>query len=241
MSYESAEFKGGMESHEMPQPTPIELPEPQREVLPDGREALVSGNPEGCESLNHFQGENLQGFETTCGLVACEGILRQFGVEAKESDLLEHALESGHCDVLSGHTSLADQVSILEDFGIPAHSEHNGTVEGLADKLEHGQCAIIEVNSGALWNQPSHYGNGEASHAVLVTGIARDPETSAVIGAFYNDSATGESGKFVPRDVLEAAWTEAGGKSVVTEFNDVRDTERTIGDWVWYNGHWISF
>lgn len=241
MSSESPESYGGLEGHETSGHRPFELPDPHRELLPDGREALVSGDPMGFEAFNHLQGESLWGFENTCGIVACEGILRQAGIEASEDDLLRYAVETGHCDVFEGHTSLSDQVAILEGFGIPAHSEHGGSVEGLAANVERGQGVIIEVNSGVLWNQASHYGNGDASHAVLVTGIARDPETGSAIGAFINDSATGESGRFVPREELETAWEQTGGKSIVTEFDDPSDHERTIGDWVWYDGHWISF
>jgi hypothetical protein len=241
MLSDSRESNEGIQVPDVPHPTPPELPEPHQEVLPDGREALVSGDPERAGLLNHLQGENLAGVEYTCGLVACEGILRQCGVQARENDLLEYALNSHNCDVLSAHTSLGDQVAILRDFGIAAHPEHHGTVEGLADNIEHGQSVIIEMNSGVLWNQAAHYGNGEANHAVLVTGIARDPDTHQVLGAFINDSCTGESGKFVPTDVLEPGYVEPGGHSVVTEFNDTRNTERTIGDWAWYDGHWISF
>jgi hypothetical protein len=241
MQFESSDTPEGLQRLEGVEPQQPELPEPHLGQLPDGRETLISGNPEGSQEFNHLQGENLSEFPNTCGLVACEGVLRQFGIPATENDLLEYALASGHCDVLSGHTSMADQVAILEKFGIPAHTEHQGTVEGLADRIEHGQKAIVEVNSGLLWNDAAHYESGETNHAVLVTGIARDPQTGDITGAFINDSATGEGGEFVPRDVLEPAWEAAGGKSVVTELPEARDTERTIGDWVWYDGHWISF
>jgi hypothetical protein len=220
---------------------PLELPDPHGEVLANGQEVLVSGDPARWAGLNHLQGENLHGQESTCGLVACEGILQQFGTEVSEQEMLEHALDIGRCDPLSGHTSLADQVALLEDFGMAAHTEHNGTIAGLAANIEHGQGVILEVNSGVLWGQADHYGHGQASHAVLVTGVARDPESNEVVGVFINDSATGESGRLVPREVLEQAWVEPGGSSIVTDAGDTRDEMRTIGDWVWYDGHWISF
>jgi hypothetical protein len=216
------------------------MPQPHDYTLPDGKLVEVHGNPEGCSALNHLQGENLHGFPYTCGLVGCEGILRQCGVPASESGLLEYALASGHCDVLGGFTSGEDQVAILERFGVRAHTEHNGTVEGLADNIEHGQGVIIEVNPGVLSGQSAeHYGQGEAAHAVLATGTARDPETKEVTGVFYNDSVTGESCKLLSREDLDKGWVETGGKSVVTEFHDTRDTARTMG-WIWVDGIWIK-
>lgn len=240
MSLEYNDSNEGVDRLENLEPHCIELPEPHLATLPDVGEVLVSGNPEGCKELNHLQGENLDQFHNTCGLVACEGVLRQFGIPASEGDLLERAVSTGHCDVVGGYTSMADQVALLESYGIPAHTEHQGTLAGLADRIEHGQSVIIEVNSGVLWNDANHYGNGETNHAVLVTGIARDPETGSVQGCFINDSATGESGQFVSADALQSAYVDTGGKSVVTDFQEGRDTERTIGDWIWYDGHWIS-
>src|SRR4051812_38011978 len=100
------------EYSELPPPR-IELPEPHLEVLPDGREGIVSGDPAGAAEFNHLQGENLYGQEFTCGLVACEGVLRQFGREASEANenaLLEKAYEHGHFDPLTGRTGPADEV-----------------------------------------------------------------------------------------------------------------------------------
>lgn len=226
------------EFSELNQPAPIELPEPRLETLPNGQEGIVSGNPTAAAELNHLQGENLYGQEFTCGLVACEGVLRQFGVETNENALLERSLEHGHCDPLTGQTSLADEVALLEDFGVPAHVEHHGSLDSLADNLEHGQGVILEVNSGVLWNRPEHFGYGEANHSVLATGIVRDPNTGEVIGAYINDSSTGESGKFLDRQTLESAWIAAGGNSVVTEAGDIRDEARTLGELVGWLSVW---
>lgn len=217
---------------------PIELPEPRPETLPDGREGIVSGDPAGAAEFNHLQGENLYGQEFTCGLVACEGVLRQFGVKADENALVELALDHGHCDPLTGCTSFSDEVAILEDFGVPAHVEHGGSLDSLADNLEDGQGVILEVNSGALWDRPEHYGYGEANHSVLATGVVRDPNTGGVIGAYVNDAGTGESGKFVDRQALLDAWVAAGGNSVVTEAGDARDEDRTLGDLLGWLGVW---
>lgn len=222
-------------------PPALDLPVRREEVLADGREVVVSGDLAGWADVAHVQGENLYGYLDTCGVVGCEGVLRRFGVETSENALLEHALAEGRCDRDTGRVSLADQVGLLEEFGVPAHIEHHGTVDALAADVEAGQGVLAQVNAGVLLDRPDHYGTGSGNHGVVVTGVARDPATNAVVGVFINDPVTGEAGRMVSRELLEAAWVDAGGVYVVTDAGEPGDTDRVIGDWVWYDGHWISF
>ena len=68
------------------------------EVLPDGREAVEFGDPEGSERFNHCQGENELGFEGTCGLVSCEDIVNQFGGDTSENDIVKFAADHHLCE-----------------------------------------------------------------------------------------------------------------------------------------------
>ncbi len=192
------------------------------EVLPDGREGLVSGDVEGLADLNHQQGDNPYGFQGTCGLCSCEHILNQFGIDVTEADVVEHAVANGECYVSddptqSGGTSVENQAQILNDYGIPAHVEQAGSLEDLAADIEQGSGVIIEANAGVLWNDVNYYGHGEANHAVAVTGVARDPATGEIQGFFIDDSGTGNSGQFVDAATMTDAFLAAGGASVVTD------------------------
>lgn len=198
------------------------------EQLPDGRESLVLGDPERCAEFNHQQGNNDLRYQQTCGLVSCEDILRQAGVQVTENDVVHHAAERRECHVdgapeWCGGTSEATQAQILTDYGVPSHPETGHSLEDLANALEHGHGVIAEVNCGVLWNNPNPValGWGQANHAIVVTGVARDPQTSEIQGFFINDSGTGQSDRFVDAETMKTAWLvpwgTGSGTSVVTD------------------------
>jgi hypothetical protein len=195
------------------------------DILPDGRETLVIGEPERFSDFNHLQGDNPYGFRGTCGLVSCEDVLRQFGVDVTEADVVKYAAENGLCAIddnpmLSGGTTVADQAKILSDFSVPAHPEFSSSMEDLAAHAENGQGIIIEVNAGILWDDPNAFEMGQANHAIVVTGVARDPATGDIQGFFINDSGRGyaeDSGRFIDGQTLQEAWLKTGGSCVVTD------------------------
>jgi hypothetical protein len=191
------------------------------ELLPDGREALVIGYVERFKDFNHPQGDNRLGFQGTCGIVSCEDVLRQFGVEVTESQLVEYAVQRDLCTTDGspsecGGTTILDQARILDDWGVPATPEQSGSLEGLASQVEEGRGVIAEVNAGVLWDQAESYGDGSWNHAIVITGVARDAQTGEVLGFFINDSGKPESGRFIDAPTMQQAFIEAGGWSVAT-------------------------
>lgn len=203
---------------------PMDVPR-YLDVLPDNTEVLVIGDMEHCRDFNHKQGINDLGFLGTCGLVSCEDVLRQFGIEATEATVVDYAARHRLCDVSAsppecGGTTEHSQAELLTELGVPAHAEFGDGQEQLAQYIEEGRGAIIEVNAGELWNSPEHLGFGEINHAVVVTGVARDPISGEIEGFYINDSGRGypsDSGRFVPADVMYHAWEAAGGSCVVTD------------------------
>lgn len=195
------------------------------DVLPDNTEVLVIGDVERFRDCNHKQGANELGFLGTCGLVSCEDVLRQFGIEATESSVVKYAASHGLCDISAtppecGGTTEYSQARLLTELGVPAHAEFGNSQEQLAQYIEEGRGAIIEVNAGELWDSPEHVGFGEMNHAVVVTGVARNVNTGEIEGFFINDSGRGypgDSGRFVDADVIRHAWEAAGGTCVVTD------------------------
>jgi hypothetical protein len=195
------------------------------DVLPTGDEVLVIGDVPGTRDFNHLQGDNPFGLEGTCGLVSCEDVLRQFGLSVGEGDIVYHAVEQGECYVgddpaSSGGTSSDSQAQILSDYGIPAHAEQVVSTEQLADYVEGGHGVIAEVNAGVLWDDPNYYGFGEANHAIVVTGVARDPSSGELQGVYVNDSGRGypeDSGRFIDLATWEKAQLQPGGECVVTD------------------------
>jgi hypothetical protein len=208
----------------------FDLPEVNRELkgelfeLPDGREALLVGDPECSKDYFHRQGDNEFGCKGDCGLVSCGDVLNQFGQQVSENDVVRFALENGYCQIvpgspeMSGGTSLLDQVEVLKSFGVPAHLEIGGSLEGVADRIADGHGVIIEVNAGELWDDPAYYDGGDANHAITITNVAFDPATGEVEGVFVDDSGAGQFHHFLPADhAALRGWIANGAPSVVTD------------------------
>ena len=207
----------------------------QLDVLPGGEQSLVIGDVSGYADFNHQQGDNPYGIQQDCGLVSCQDVLNQFGIPVTETDVVNHAIQDGECqfspdDIAgSGGTTVADQVHILNDFGVPAHAESGQSLEQLAANVEQGHGVIIEANAGVLWDDPSYVENGGANHAVTVTGVARNQVTGHIQGFFINDSGTGQSGEFVSAQTMTGAWQDTGGQCVVTDVVHVLPQAATEG------------
>jgi hypothetical protein len=196
----------------------------------DGQDVVVGGDPQGCADFNHIQGDNAYGFEGTCGLVSCQDVLGQFGIDVSEQDVVDLAVQNNWCDVSdnpaeSGGTSLESWVEILDSYGIPAHAESGDTLDDLADRVDSNDGVIVGLNAEAIWGDPMGYlmSGGRADHAVTVTGVARDPETGEVVGFYINDSndldgdGEADSARFIDAQTMEIAWENAGGSLVATD------------------------
>jgi hypothetical protein len=193
--------------------------------LPDGSHGVIIGTVRASIAFNHVQGENAEHFGADCGIVCCVDVLDQFGVYRTEADVVRHALACGelHIEIgqpdASGWTYPAEQARILGDYGVPAHPDQAPSIEWLAGAVQLGHGVIIGVNAGVLWSNPGNLGNGEANHAVTVTGIARAAGDGALLGFFVNDSGTGISAEFISCHLMTTAFLRTGGYCVITDYS----------------------
>lgn len=196
----------------------------KREVL-DGKDVLVGGEPDTFSDFNHLQGDNTLGFNGTCGLVSCEDVLKQHGIDVTENDVVWHAFINGECNFdvnsdLSGGTTPFDQAEILKDYGVEAGVVVCEDVVDLARMIESDRSVIVGVNAGVLWGDPRYFGNGGPNHAITPTGVVRDVNNLPTIKGFYiNDSGTGYSKEFVPVEKFEKMWLNNGANLAVTTFD----------------------
>lgn len=208
---------------DVPLPPDIGPDVPHRlDVLHDGRTTVVIGDVTDLSADVRRQGDNPYGFQGTCGLCSCVGVLRGFGIRVTEADVVRHAVANGECVVDadpadSGATTPDMQVRLLGDYGVPAHVERMESLEELASSVEQGRGTIIGANAGVLWDDAAYYEYGQANHAIQVTGVSRDPMTGTIQGFYINDTGTGEGGRFVDADTVDTAWLDAGGSAVVTD------------------------
>lgn len=193
-------------------------------ILPTGEATVISGNPEALADFNHKQGENDYGFQNDCGLVAAQDVLNQFDIDVREDDVVKHAVQHGECyaDLSdrpgSGGTSPESLAKLLGEHGVSAHVETGRSLEDLAAAREHGYAVIAPVNAECLWYGPGAYSTESfANHAIVITAVARDPQTGDIQGFYINDSGPPDSGRFVDTATMRAASTDVGGWAVITD------------------------
>lgn len=230
---ESLEWSRGDAPKDVPRlPSGVNAEVPyQLDVLPDGSETVVIGDVKNFSEFCHQQGENPFGFEGTCGLCSCELIMRQFGLQITEADVVAYARQHRLCNTRGlpprrGGTTHIQQERILSDFGVPAHYETTRTLDDLAASIQHGQGVILHVDAGVLWNSPKDY-DGYANHAVTAIGVARDLETGQIQGFYINDTGPGTPGRLVDVATMDEAWVKMGGACVVTDQAYPKDQQRT--------------
>jgi hypothetical protein len=187
---------------------------------------ITYGNPEEWGRLLDWkQGDNEFNFQGDCGLVSCENILKQAGIDIGETDIVGYAGENGLCEIYGnpeecGGTTADQQAELLTELGVPSHVENNISVESLAEAVKENHGAIIEINAGALWNDYTYYGSGEANHAISVTGVEINGSTGAVDGFYVCDSGRGQAAdgtRFLTCDEMkDIFYCDSGSQAVIT-------------------------
>jgi hypothetical protein len=205
---------------------PKSLPVDKEVVTVEGHEITIIGGPEKEVEGRKAQGDNPYDVRGDCGLVSSRDILLQFGVHVTEADVVKFAVEHGICayDVSKppenrGGTGTQAIIEVLHHYGVEAHGEYGGSLEQLATNIATGRGVIIGIESAVIWpegEQPGFRPTGKADHAITVTGVSIEQSTGKILGFYINDSGAGNFGRFISADLMEKAWVNSGGGSVVT-------------------------
>jgi hypothetical protein len=154
----------------------------------------------------------------TCAVVSQEMILKEYGVNVSEAQLVYDAMSHGwlHAD----GTSPFDAGHLLEYYGVNCHMQPGGDVDQLLAELAHGHKVIAAVDSGALcktdWFFDHWFTPHGADHAVVVTGLdMRNPDHPLIV---LNDPGDLHgAGKAYPLDEFLHAWAEGGDFYLATD------------------------
>lgn len=165
----------------------------------------------------------------TCAVVCQEMILREFGIEVSEAQLVYDATANGW--LTNQGTSLEDVGRLLEYYGVPVHRGYGNGIESLATELAMGHKVIVAVDSGELWKQDWFFEdlvdpNG-ADHAVVVSGLdVSDPTNPQV---YLNDPGDPKgAGKAYPLDEFLNAWRDSGCYYVATDHAPMNLAEHSL-------------
>lgn len=153
-----------------------------------------------------------QSYPDNCAIRCQELVLRDFGINVSEDDLINQASNQGWYSP-GGGTSPEDVGNLLELHGVQVKRYDNANVFTLTSELAKGNRVIIGVDSGELWNQgfdediEDISGMSAADHALIVSGIdTTDPNNVKVV---LTDPGSGDVAKEYPIDQFIDAWQDS--------------------------------
>lgn len=169
-----------------------------------------------------FDGESLsiqQVGRDTCAIRSQEIVLRDFGINISEADLVRQAEEKGWYNRGEG-TNPDDVGNLLELNGVEVNRYERANIFSLTSELAKGNRVIIGVDSGELWEQgffeeqEDQRGIQEADHAVIVSGIdTTDPDHVKVV---LTDPGSGDLAKEYPLEQFVDAWKDSNCSMIAT-------------------------
>ncbi len=159
-----------------------------------------------------FDPETYQYYPDTCAFQSQALILREYGFNVTQEDLVEVAKAQGW--YVDGYGTPADKVGkLLEYYGVDTSITEGNNIFNLANELAQNHHVLVTVDSGELWAP----GMGEkledllvgeqADHALLVVGIdTSDPSDVKVI---VTDPGNGNTQYAYSEKQFMEAWKDS--------------------------------
>lgn len=159
-----------------------------------------------------FDPETYQYYPDTCAFQSQALILREYGFNVTQEDLVEVAKAQGW--YVDGYGTPADKVGkLLEYYGVNTSITEGNNIFNLANELAQNHYVLVTVDSGELWVP----GMGEkledlligeqADHALLVVGIdTSDPSDVKVI---VTDPGNGNTQYAYSEKQFMEAWKDS--------------------------------
>ena len=139
----------------------------------------------------YYNPEVQQLYPDTCAIKSQQLILKDFGIDVSETELVQAANANGWYN--GGGTSPEDVGNLLNLAGIPVSKQSDANVFNLVNELAQGHEVIVGVDADELWHNSSIneklsnwfndvFGEQGGNHALIVAGIdTRDPNNIQVI------------------------------------------------------------
>lgn len=200
-----------------------------REAYGEGKinyEPIVSGVKQPAETIHGqeqadiaFDPEVYQFYNDTCAIQSQHLVLKEFGIELTQDQLIEVAKENGW--YVSGYGTPMECVGkLLEHYGVDVEATEGNNIFNLANELAQGHKVIVGVDSGELvfpenevWED--FFFGERADHALVVVGIdTTDPDNVKVI---VTDPGTGNKQWAYSEEQFMDAWKDSNCFMVSTE------------------------
>lgn len=159
-----------------------------------------------------FDPETYQYYPDTCAFQSQALILREYGFDVKQEDLMQIAKEQGW--YVEGYGTPEDKVGkLLEYYGLDTSITEGNNIFNLANELAQGHRVLVTVDSGELWSP----GLGEkledlligeqADHALLVVGV--DTSNPSDVKVIVTDPGNGNTQYAYSEKEFMDAWKDS--------------------------------
>lgn len=159
-----------------------------------------------------FDPETYQYYPDTCAFQSQALILREYGFDVKQEDLMQIAKEQGW--YVEGYGTPEDKVGkLLEYYGLDTSITEGNNIFNLANELAQGHRILVTVDSGELWTP----GLGEkledlligeqADHALLVVGV--DTSNPSDVKVIVTDPGNGNTQYAYSEKEFMDAWKDS--------------------------------
>ena len=154
-----------------------------------------------------------QRYPDTCAIRAQEIILRDYGINVTQDDLIRLSSDQGWYN--DGHGTTLDNVGkILNHYGVETACHQEGNIGNLLEELSQGHRVIVGADSDELRGETGFlHGIGEffgfknPDHTLLVSAMDdSDPDNRKII---ITDPGTGEVAHFYTLEEFENAWEDS--------------------------------
>ncbi|MBQ7501337.1 hypothetical protein IJT93_01295 [bacterium] len=162
-----------------------------------------------------------QKYNTTCAIRSQQIILRDYGIDIPQEELMRLAEENCWWTE-DGGTRQSCVGYILQSQGIDCHQAYDCTVYDLMDELSKGHRVIVGVDSGELWAERNHDFTAAVNeqledifigecpdHALIVAGIKVDTDNPSDVSVIITDPGTGDLRLEYPLNEFLDAWKDS--------------------------------
>lgn len=166
--------------------------------------------------------EIYQGYDSTCAIRSQQIILRDYGIDMSQEDLIAFAEQNGWFSEETG-TPMGYVGYILESAGVGVHQQLDSTIYDLINELAQGHRVIVGVDSGELWADKEGkigkqlkefwedlwHGQDGADHALIVAGVEVNPKDPSDVTVILTDPGTGDLRIEYSLDDFMDAWEDS--------------------------------